>query len=150
MVAEEIRQLADSSRETANRIQEINSVVTNAVHNLSGNANNLVEYMKDSILPEFDNFVQSGVQYRENATYIEGVMSEFTAKTDDLRRAMDEIAASINAISGAIDEGARGVNGAAESTQVLVGDMETISDRMEENQKIAEALETGTAIFENF
>ena len=150
MVAEEIRQLADSSRETANRIQEINSVVTNAVHNLSGNANNLVEYMKDSILPEFDNFVQSGVQYRENATYIEGVMSEFTAKTDDLRRAMDEIAASINAISGAIDEGARGVNGAAESTQVLVGDMETISERMEENQKIAEALETGTAIFENF
>ena len=150
VVAEEIRQLADSSRETANRIQEINSVVTNAVHNLSGNANNLVEYMKDSILPEFDNFVQSGVQYRENATYIEEVMSEFTTKTDDLRRAMDEIAASINAISGAIDEGARGVNGAAESTQVLVGDMETISDRMEENQKIAEALETGTAIFENF
>lgn len=77
VVAEEIRQLADSSRETANRIQEINSVVT-------------------------------------------------------------------------IDEGARGVNGAAESTQVLVGDMETISDRMEENQKIAEALETGTSIFENF
>ena len=77
-------------------------------------------------------------------------MSEFTAKTDDLRRAMDEIAASINAISGAIDEGARGVNGAAESTQVLVGDMEIISDRMEENQKIAEALETGTSIFENF
>ena len=76
-VAEEIRQLADSSRETANRIQEINSVVT-------------------------------------------------------------------------IDEGAKGVNGAAESTQVLVGDMETISDRMEENQKIAEALETGTSIFENF
>ena len=150
VVAEEIRQLADSSRETANRIQEINSVVTNAVHNLSGNANNLVEYMKDSILPEFDNFVQSGVQYRENATYIEEVMSEFTSKTDDLRRAMDEIAVSINAISGAIDEGARGVNGAAESTQVLVGDMETISDRMEENQKIAEALETGTAIFENF
>ena len=40
--------------------------------------------------------------------------------------------------------------GIAESTQVLVGDMGTISDRMEENQKIAEALETGTAIFENF
>ena len=40
--------------------------------------------------------------------------------------------------------------GIAESTQVLVGDMETISDRMEEKQKIAEALETGTSIFENF
>lgn len=150
VVADEIRQLADSSRETANRIQEINSIVTMAVHNLASNANNLVEYMKESILPEFDNFVQSGAQYRKNATYIENVMSEFTAKTDDLRNAMDKIAYSINAITGAIDEGARGVNGAAESTQVLVGDMETISDRMEENQKIAEALEKGTAIFENF
>ena len=150
VVADEIRQLADSSRETANRIQEINSIVTMAVHNLASNANNLVEYMKESILPEFDNFVQSGAQYRKNATYIENVMSEFTAKTDDLRNAMDKIAYSINAITGAIDEGARGVNGAAESTQILVGDMETISDRMEENQKIAEALEKGTAIFENF
>ena len=40
--------------------------------------------------------------------------------------------------------------GIAESTQVLVGDMEIISDRMEENQKIAEALETGTSMLENF
>ena len=124
--------------------------MTQAVHNLAGNANNLVEYMKDYILPEFDDFVQSGVQYRENATYIENVMSEFTGKTDDLRSAMDDIASAISAITGAIDEGAKGVNGAAQSTQVLVGDMETISNRMEENQKIAEALEKGTAIFENF
>ena len=65
VVADEIRQLADSSRDTANRIQEINAVVTNAVHNLAGNANNLVEYLNESILPEFENFVESGVQYRE-------------------------------------------------------------------------------------
>ena len=57
VVADEIRQLADSSRETANSIQEINGIVTNAVHNLAGNANNLVEYVNNSILPEFDKFV---------------------------------------------------------------------------------------------
>lgn len=150
VVADEIRQLADSSRETANRIQQINQVVTNAVHNLAGNANNLVEYMNDSILPEFENFVSSGEQYRDNATYIEGVMNEFTAKTDDLKRAMDEIAVSIGTITDAIEEGARGVTGAAESTQMLVEDMENISNRMDENQKIAGALQKETDIFKNF
>lgn len=150
VVADEIRQLADSSRETANRIQQINQVVTNAVHNLAGNANNLVEYMNDSILPEFENFVSSGEQYRDNATYIEGVMNEFTAKTDDLKRAMDEIAASIGTITDAIEEGARGVTGAAESTQMLVEDMENISNRMDENQKIAVALQKETDVFKNF
>lgn len=150
VVAEEIRQLADSSRDTANRIQEINVVVTQAVHNLAGNANNLVGYLNESILPEFENFVESGAQYRENATYIEGVMDEFTEKTDALKKAMDEIATSINTITNAIDEGAEGVNGAAESTQVLVLDMEKIGNRMNVNEKIAGVLQEGTAIFTKF
>lgn len=150
VVAEEIRQLADSSRQTANRIQEINGVVTEAVHNLSGNANNLVEYLNESILPEFENFVNSGVQYRENATYIQSVMNEFTEKTDALKRAMDEIANSISTITDAIEEGAKGVNGAAESTQLLVVDMEKISKRMDQNQKIAAALQKETDVFTNF
>ncbi len=150
VVAEEIRQLADSSRQTANRIQEINGVVTEAVHNLSGNANNLVEYLNESILPEFENFVNSGVQYRENATYIQSVMDEFTEKTDALKRATDEIASSISTITDAIEEGAKGVNGAAESTQLLVVDMEKISKRMDQNQKIAAALQKETDVFTNF
>lgn len=150
VVANEIRQLASSSRQTANRIQEINSVVINAVHNLAGHSNNLVEYMTDSILPEFENFVSSGEQYRDNATYIEEVMNEFTAKTDDLKRAVDEIASSIDTITDSIEEGARGVIGAAESTQVLVGDMENISNRMDENQQIAAALQRETDVFKNF
>ena len=150
VVAEEIRQLADSSRQTANRIQEINGVVTEAVHNLSGNANNLVEYLNESIRPEFENFVNSGVQYRENATYIQSVMDEFTEKTDALKRATDEIASSISTITDAIEEGAKGVNGAAESTQLLVVDMEKISKRMDQNQKIAAALQKETDVFTNF
>ncbi len=150
VVAEEIRLLAEDSKAAANRIQDINRVVTDAVHNLARNANNLVLYLNESILPELGNFVQSGVQYRENASYIENVMNEFTDKTDRLKQTMDEIASSINSITQAIDEGAKGVSGAAESTQVLVRDMETISNQMMENQRIADTLETGTSIFETF
>ena len=150
VVADEIRQLADSSRETANRIQEINGVVIHAVHNLADNANNIVEYMKESILPEFENFVKSGAQYRENATYIESEMNGFTLKTDALKSAVDEIASSIGTITAAIDEGAKGVTGAAESTQVLVSDMDNISNRMDENQEIAAALQKETNVFKNF
>ena len=150
VVADEIRQLADSSRNAASRIQEVNQIVTNAVHNLSGNANNLVGYLNESILPEFENFVESGVQYRENATYIESVMHEFTDKTDALKNAVDEIAISISTITDAIAEGVKGVNGAAESTQFLVVDMEKISKRMDENQTIAKALQKQTDIFTRF
>ena len=150
VVADEIRQLADSSRSTANSIQEINGIVTNAVHNLAGNATNLVDYVNQAILPEFEKFVQSGVEYRESASYIETVMDEFSVKTDDLKHAVDEIAVSINTITSAIEEGARGVTGAAESTQGLVENIENISNRMDENQQIAEKLQNETNIFTNF
>lgn len=150
VVADEIRKLADSSRETANNIQEINSIVTNAVHNLSENANNLIEYLRKSILPEFEFFVEGGAQYKQNATYIESVMNEFTEKTDALKKTVDEIAMSINTITSAIDEGARGVNGAAESTQELVEDIVKISERMDINQQIASTLQKGANIFEKF
>lgn len=150
VVADEIRELADSSRQTANRIQEINGIVTKAVHNLSGHANSLVGYLNEAILPEFENFVESGAQYRENASYIESTMTEFTAKTDALKSAMDEIADSIRTITNAIEDGASGVNGAAESTQMLVVDMEKISNRMTENQTIAAALQKETDVFTQF
>lgn len=150
VVADEIRQLADSSRATANSIQEINGIVTNAVHNLAGNATNLVEYVNNSILPEFEKFVQSGVEYRENASYIENVMNEFSVKTDDLKQAVSEIAGSINTITEAIEEGAKGVTGAAESTQGLVENIENISSRMNQNQQIAEKLQNETNVFTNF
>lgn len=137
VVADEIRGLADSSRETANRIQQINSVVVAAVNNLSDNANELVGYIQNAILPEFEAFVESGVKYRDNASYIENAMQEFTAKTDMLKKNIDEIALSISAITTAVDEGAEGINGAAKSTQNLVEDIVNISDKMNENKVIA-------------
>ena len=147
VVAGEISQLADSSRETANRIQEINTVVTNAVHNLADHANDLVAYMNESILPEFQNFVESGNQYSENATHIESVMNEFAQQTDQLQSGAVEIANSIHTIANAIEEGVKGVTGVAESTQVLVTDMENISKHMDENKQISEELQQETAIF---
>ena len=150
VVADEIRGLADSSRETANRIQQINSVVVAAVNNLSDNATELVGYIQNAILPEFEAFVESGVKYRDNASYIENAMQEFTAKTDMLKKNIDEIALSISAITTAVDEGAEGINGAAKSTQNLVEDIVNISDKMNENKVIAQTLQKSTHVFANF
>lgn len=150
VVADEIRGLADSSRETANRIQQINSVVVAAVNNLSDNANELVGYIQNAILPEFEAFVESGVKYRDNASYIENAMQEFTAKTDMLKKNIDEIALSISAITTAVDEGAEGINVAAKSTQNLVEDIVNISDKMNENKVIAQTLQKSTHVFANF
>lgn len=147
VVATEISQLAAASQEAANRIQQINRVVTEAVGNLAEHSNGLVQYMNDSILPEFEVFVDAGSAYREKATHIETSMGDFTEKTDVLKKTMAEIADSINTIAHAIEEGVKGVSSAADSTQVLVGDMEDITRHMDENQHIAADLKRETEVF---
>ena len=147
VVASEIGQLANSSRDAASRIQDINGVVTNAVHNLADNANNLVAYMNDSILPVFEDFVEGGKQYRSDAQYIEEIMGDFTLRTAELRKVINDIVASINTIASAMDEGASGVTSVAESTQALLTDMDNISEYMIENRQIAGELKKETDVF---
>lgn len=147
VVAHEIGDLADASRNTANHIQEINSIIVEAVHSLAEHSQDLIKYLNDSIMEDFSDFVKAGAEYRDNATYIEDAMSEFTKKTERLKNNVSQIATAIESISEAIDEGAQGVNGTADSVQDLAADIDTISNEMNENQEIAGSLKKETEIF---
>ena len=148
-MATEISQLAKQSQEAANRIQEINASVTAAVGNLADQSTDLVNYMNESILPDYSSFVSAGAAYRKNASFIEQEMQNFVGKTDRLGENVNEIAASIDSITRAIDEGVDGVNGTASSMQTLAAEIDGVFGRMDENQKIAGSLKKETEIFVN-
>lgn len=147
VVAQEISKLAEAARESANNIQSINAVVTQAVRNLSEHAESLVNYMKETILPEFEGFVNAGEEYKQNAGYVERVMHEIACKTDTLKTAVSEIAEAIHTISRAIEESAAGLNGTSGNMQVLEADMHNIQMQMDENKEIACGLRRETEIF---
>lgn len=147
VVAGEISHLADESSKTANHIQEINSIIIEAVHNLADHSNDLIEYLNSSILSDFENFVIAGGEYKKNATYIENVMNEFEIKTDALKNSVSEIAMSIDSISTAIGEGTNGVASTADSVQELAADIDNISKEIEDNRNIAGILKKETEVF---
>lgn len=105
--------------------------------------------MSQSVLTEFEAFVQSGSQYREDAVYIRHAMDEFHEQTERLKHSMSDIADSISTITKAIDDGAGGIAGVAGNTKNLALDMEDITQRMGVNQKIVEGLKKETVVFDN-
>ena len=147
VVAREIKGLADSSGETAKRIQEVNEIVTNAVHNLSRHSQDMADYLNKTILTEFQEFVCSGRQYKEDADYVKEMIDAFNSRTDRLRNSMSDIADSIGSITKAIDEGAAGITGVADSTKSLVEDMTDITNRMDINREIVEDLKKQMEVF---
>ena len=149
VVAQEIRKLADSCAETAGHIQQVSAVVTGAVEHLSESAQDLVDYLGQNILTQFELSVQSGQQYRKDAAYIEASMEAFQQQSERLQTAMDEIAASITGISEAIDGALPDVTGAADSTRILAEDMTGIAARMDTNQEIVGELNRQMDVFAN-
>ena len=147
VVAQEIKSLADSCGETAGRIQEVNEVVTKAVHNLSRHSQGMADYLSETILKEFQEFVHSGRQYKEDADYVQEMIDAFNSRTDRLRNSMNEIADSIGSITKALDEGASGITGVAGSTKSLVDDMADITGRMDVNREIVEELKKQMEVF---
>ena len=149
VVAGEIRNLADSSQESANQIQTVNKIVTSAVYNLTENAQNLIDYMNQSVLTEFQEFAQSGRQYKEDAAYIRRTMDEFHERTERLKDSMSGIANSIHTITKAIDEGSNGISSVAGNTKNLADDIDDIAQRMGTNKEVVEGLEKETVVFDN-
>lgn len=149
VVAKEIRVLADSSQKTANQIQSVNDVITSAVYNLSENAQQLIDYMNQSVLTEFQAFAQSGQQYKEDAAYIRQIMDEFHEKTERLKDSMSGIADSIGTITKVIDDGSSGISNVAGNTKSLADDIDDIAQRMGTNKEVVEGLEKETVVFNN-
>lgn len=149
VVADEIRKLADSTKETANNIQSINALVTQAVNKLANNSNAIVEYIDETIMPDYDRFVENGEQYRNDATYVNSTMDGFEAKARKLNDIMEKTVNSIRDISTAIEESANSVGNAASSTTILVQNIDTVHAEMETNQNISNRLKDEADRFKN-
>lgn len=150
VVASEITQLANSSRETANRIQNVNNTINTAVQNLSSAANQLVQYIKQTIRPELMQFMEVGERYKTDADYIEKVMNSFNQRAEDSDKLMKEISQSLYHITVAINEGVNGIGSTAESTVELAEDMKNITNQIAHNSKVCEELKNEMSVFQKF
>ncbi len=149
VVADEIRQLADSSRETANNIQKINETVIAAVNELSDNSKGIVEYIDKNILPDYDGFVESGKKYNQDSMYINKQMKEFADMTSNIRSVTKELFKSIGEITHVIEDSAVNVEDAAKGTVVLNEEIEKIQKDMNISEEVALQMKTQCERFEN-
>ncbi|MBO5354193.1 MAG: methyl-accepting chemotaxis protein [Lachnospiraceae bacterium] len=130
VVADEIRQLAESSRETANNIQNINGIVVHAVEELSANANEIMEYITGTILPDYDNYAKSGQQYNARAQEVSNAMDDCQNKMAELEERISDLVEGMKVITLAVEECSEGVSHSAESTSNIVEAMGKVNEEV--------------------
>lgn len=147
VVADEIRQLADSSRETADNIQEINRMVVVAVKELIDSSDDIVKYITETIMQDYDGFVDSGKQYYEDAAYVNGVVSHFYEMSDQIKVVVENIAKTVDSIAVAMEGNAGRIAEATQEINDLSKDIDSIAIEMDDNRTVAAVLQGETERF---
>lgn len=119
VVAGEIRNLAESSKSTVNKIQATTQVVLSAMDNLTTSSKKILEFINGKVLKDYDTLVQTGEQYNEDAQVVDGIVSELSATSEELAASIQNMLVAINEIAMASTDGAQGSSDIASRVSVI-------------------------------
>lgn len=148
VVADEIRSLAENSRDTANDIQNISALVTNAVAELSKNAEDMLKFIESDVIKDYDGFVEIVNQYQADADLMALILSEFVEQASVINDTMRDMSVNMDDVSSTVGESAKAVSSVAEDAALLVGAISNIQQETEHTHRISEELQNEVKRFE--
>ena len=142
IVADEINKLSVMTSTTAKEISEISSTVLNAVTQLADEANKVVEFMKDKTVGSYTELVEVGHKYQGDSKIMFDKMQDFAYIASSLSESLDQATKTIETIRNSAMESANAVSEFTNSVLVISEEMEEIRENNEENDRIANKLNT--------
>lgn len=116
VVAEEIRVLAEQSKDAVANIQAVTENVNHAVRNLTSDSNRLLDFVDTDIVESFNNFEKMADDYNLDAAKINDLVSDFSATSEELVASITNITQAIDGISSASNDSAAGTTNIAQKT----------------------------------
>ena len=142
VVAEQIRVLAEQSKETVSNIQEVTQSVVGAVDNLAGDSARLLEFVGTDVVQNLEDFSQMADSYNDDAQKVDELVTDFSASSEELLASISGIMNGIGDVSKAASEGASGTTDIAQKTTVVVGKSSDIKEKASKAHASADVLKS--------
>ena len=119
-----------------------------AVQALSDNAIQVIDFINNNVLADYDAFVETGTKYENTATLIDEMLGKFSEKAENLNNVMVEMADRIENISGAVNESSNAINMSATASTEIVSEIQGITEAMDQNNVVTKQLNESALRFE--
>lgn len=147
VVAQEIRNLADHSKNTANYIQSINADVISSVNDLAANSMKLLEFVNSRIMDDYKEFEQTGSLYLETSERVNLLMKQFFATTEKLYSVMEHVSQANGGISETINGSTNAIMDVVKNTNNLSSEMEQVLNASENVNSVVKSLLNEISIY---
>lgn len=147
VVAEEIRELADSSKDTAGRIQHISDQVVTNVERLVTETNNLLHFLNSKVMTDYELLENTGKDYYEAAERIDNMMEHLRNTMGKVLSVTREIHQANQEIGLTVTESTNGISGVVRNTSELTESMQAISGALTDMEKIITDLNASIGCF---
>jgi len=133
VVANEIGSLAENSKNTVAQIQMVTKTVMNAVTSLSKSSNELLDFVSNDVLKKFEEMLDAGKSYTNDANYVSEMTGEFNNISKKLKDSTQILIRAITEVSNAAQDGARTTSIIAQETNDIASDIAVVSDNMDKS-----------------
>lgn len=147
VVADEIRVLADRSKETANNIQEISVRVIESVEELAKNATNLLDFVNNNVMADYDTLEDTGRAYFESAERVDSMMKNIRNSIDELKDNVGHVIHSNDMIEGAVTNSAENIEGVTQNNCLMETEMSDIAAAVVEMDDVIKQLHESVECF---
>lgn len=147
VVASEIGGLAEQSKEAVVKIQQVTEAVTSSVEKLSDDAQQLLDFVGGDVVASYDMFDKVADAYNKDAKYIDMLIGEFSATSEELLASIDGVLESMDGIATATNEGAKGTTDIAQKTVDVKAEADHVTKEVSKCEDTAKKLSEEIAVF---
>jgi len=127
VVAEEIRKLAEESKNTVVEIQNVTHIITESVNELSTNSQKLILFVEEEVTDDYNSMLKVAARYSEDGKFIDSLATKFSSITSELLSSVHEVMIAIDNVAKTSADGADGtINVAQKVNDVTVKSSEVI------------------------
>lgn len=147
VVAEEIRSLADNSKQAVDKIRQVTEGVVDNVSFLSATSGRLLEFMTGKVIQDYKGMTELAGMYEKDAEFFSDISGDLGASSQEMSASMTKINESIAVITelvGEIAQSMQDMNTSAENSNENSG---AVMKQMDDLFRVSELLNRTVASF---
>lgn len=140
VVAEEIRKLAEDSKNTVVEIQAMIDVVRKSVSNLSASSGRLLNFVSKDVKNDYELMMDAALQYNNDASGISDMVLDFSSTSEELLSSIQNMMKAIEEVTVATNQGAGGTSNIAQNITTVLIKSSAVSEAAKGVKEVSESL----------